>query len=396
MAQAQTLIRPLHEGDLDALYRIRQIAFLDNLSLTNPAVQATHLATLDYKYGRFVDGRLASSASWYPFEMYLGGKRTVVAGLASVVSAAETRRQGHVRALLSHGLEMLRDQDIAWCLEYPFDTRYYRRFGWETVANGSFVEVPIERFRRFDSPGTIQRVEPDDTSLGAIQRIHSAWASAYNFTMARTDSIRPHWERILDGDPWHDDDARFVFLSEHAYCVLKISSKAGAETLLLLDYAFETPAGRETIFAFMNHFAGQVDTVRLQLATDDPLALEWSNFTVAHPHPLHARIVDAAQALTGWQTAEDFAFAIEVRDDFCEWNNATFAVAVEDGLTVARRVDAEADLSADIRGLAQVLSGSVSASAARQTGVVTGDAESIAKLSSLATRPCFMALSDYF
>jgi predicted acetyltransferase len=264
------------------------------------------------------------------------------------------------------------------------------------------VQVPIDRFLRFEEPTAFRRIEPDDAaSLESIRRIHANWASNYNFTMARTESVLPDWERLLAGSPWHDDDARFVFLSDHAYCVLKITSGDqhagdGSQKLIVLDYAFETPAGRQAIFALMNNFAAQADTVRLQLATGDPLALEWSNFTVAHPHPLHARVVDAAAALTGLPAGRDVEFVIEVTDDFCAWNNANYLVDADGGQTRASTVDAPADVSVDVRALAQILSGSVTASATIRAGLAEGDAESISRLCRLTSRPCFMPLSDYF
>ncbi|QDG49409.1 GNAT family N-acetyltransferase [Persicimonas caeni] len=389
-------IRRLTEDDLDALYRIRQIAFQDNVSWRNTEVQKVHEASLPYKWGRFDDGELVSSASWYPFEMYLHGEATTVGGLASVVSAAASRRRGHVRALLAHGLETLRDDGVAWCLEYPFDTRYYRRFGWETVSNGFFFELPVERFARFDSPPAIERVELEGESLEQIGDIYAKWAANYNFTMARDEGVRDDWTRILEGPPWLENSPRFVFAMKRAYVVIKLERDGDSEHLTVLDYAFSTPAGRLDIFGFMNHFAGQVDTVRLQLPADDPLVMEWTNFIVAHPHPLHARVVDVASALSGLKADEGLAFNVAVRDDFCAWNAGVFRVSVDGGVTHAEAVDAPAELSVDVRALAQMLSGSVTASAAMRTGLAHGGAHVAQALCRLAGRGCYMPLSDYF
>ncbi|MFW6053473.1 MAG: GNAT family N-acetyltransferase [Persicimonas sp.] len=395
-------IRRLRPDDLDALYRIRQIAFRDNISLSNPDVQQMHLDTLPYKYGRFVDGQLVSSASWYPFSMYMGGKRQTVGGLASVVSAAATRRRGHVRALLVHGLQMLCEDGLSWCLEYPFDTRYYRRYGWETVSNGCFVEVPIERFSRFSppreaAPVDATRVDADDpTAMEHVERVYRSWAASYNFTMTRDGAVRDDWTRVLVGEPWEDGEPRFLFVTEHAYAAIMIDGPGDGERLVVCDYAFESPRGRVEIFDFLNNFAGQVDTVRLQLPSDDPLVMEWSNFMVPHPHPLHARIVDAAGALTGWPAEDDLEFTVAVSDDVCAWNNATFRIEVAGGLTRASRVEEPPAVSVDVRGLAQILSGSVTAEAASRVGLASGAPEAVGALCGLSRRPCHMSLADYF
>lgn len=396
MTNVDPTIRGLRESDLDTLYRIRQVAYLDNFSVTNPAVQQLHRERLAYQFGRFVDGRLVSAASWYPFSMYHRGARATVGGLAGVLTAPEARRQGHVRALLGHGLGRLRDQAVGWCLEYPFDTRYYHRFGWDTVANGVFAEVPIERFARFAGGGSPRRISlDDDAAIARIRTIYAEWASSYNFTMVRDEKVRHDWTRVLDGAPW-DDATRFVYLMEHGYAVLKIAADAAGEKLSLLDYAFDSAQGRAHVLGLMNLFAGQVHTVCLQLATDDPLAMEWSNFLVAHPHPLHARIVDAATALSGWTAPDEFAVTVEVRDDFCAWNDGVFRVDVVDGQTCAQPSDAAAMVSVDVRGLVRILSGSVTPAAARRVGLVTGEASAAADLCGLPKRACFVPLEDYF
>lgn len=391
-------IRKLRKDDLDALYRIREIAFLDPISRVNPAAQAQHQAMLPYRYGRFRGDALLSSASWYPFSAYIGGQAQVVGALASVVSAAATRGQGHVRALLAHGLKMLQADGVGWSLEHPFDTRYYRKFGWETVSNGLFVQVPIARFARFKRPEDVQRFDaPDEAAMAHLKRVYRRWASAYNFTLTRDQRVRDDWQLMLHGAPWETvKHPKFIFAFPHAYAIVIIDDSKESTRLVLTDYAYETPQGREDIFGFVNHFAGQADCVRIQLPQDDPLCAEWASFSVAHPHPLQARIVDVAQALSGWQSRADVAFRVAVRDDFCPWNDATFQVDTHAGITRAARVDAPEDIAVDVRALAQILSGSVSASAARRTGLLRGDLAAMDKLCGLNSNPCFMALADYF
>ena len=391
-------IRKLREEDLDALYRIREIAFLDNISRTNPAVQAQHQALLPYRYGRFRGDGLLSSASWYPFSAHVGGAVQEVGGLASVVSAAATRGQGHVRALLAHGLKMLRDDGVGWSLEYPFDTRYYRKFGWEVVSNGLYVQVPIARFARFKRPDDIRRFDAlDEAAMAHLKRVYQSWASAYNFTLTRDQRVRDDWQFVLQGAAWEAVKyPKFVFAFPHAYVVVIFIESKETTRLIITDYAFENPAGREDIFGFVNHFAGQADCVRIQLPQDDPLCMEWSNFGIAHPHPLQARIVDAAQALSGWESRADIAFRVKVQDDFCPWNDAVFQVETRAGKTRATRVGAPAQVTINVRALAQILSGSVSASAARRLGLLHGEADAMAAICGLNSNPCFMAMADYF
>ena len=392
-------IRTLTPEDLDALFEVRQVAFLDESDPQDPQVRALQEATLVHKRGCFLDGELASSASWYPFQMYVHGTRHEVAGLASVLTAAEHRRKGCARALLADGLERLHERGAAWCLEYPFDTRYYARFGWQTVDNGAFFEVPTERFAPLGAEHTLRRVHPGDEQVRArLARIHEEWARGYTFTMARTDSVRPHWDYILEGSPWDDERLRLVYAGQNAYVVARIDHHEGAQLLRVIDMAWTGSAGRRGLLRFLGGLRGQVDRVRLQLPGDDPLRHEWANFVVAHPHPLQARVVDVPAALELHAPEGPVDVVLEVEDDFCAWNNARLrlrAGATGDTLDVEPTTDA-VDVLADVRGLALLLSGAVTARAAASTGLVRGLLEALAQLGHLSAHPTHMPLADYF
>lgn len=391
-------IRKLQVQDLDALYRIREIAFLDNISRTSPEAQAQHEAMLPYRYGRFHGDELLSSACWYPFSAYIGGESQTIGALASVVSAVTARNHGHVRALLYHGLEMLHADGVGWSLEYPFDTRYYRKYGWETVSNGLFFEVPIARFARFSRPGEVERFDAlDAPEMARLKRIHKSWASRYNFTLTRDERVRQDWHYTLKGTPWEPvAGSPFIFATQSAYLVVIFDDSGLSTKLSVTDYAFESPQGREEIFGFINNFAGQVDSVRLQLPADDPLIMEWSNFAVAHPHPLHARIVDAAAALSGWESRAVVDLRVGISDNFCPWNDAVFQVETRAGKTHATRVDAPAQVELDVRALAQLLSGSLTVSAAQRFGLIRGEAGAIETIAAINPNPAFLGIADYF
>jgi predicted acetyltransferase len=392
---ADITIRPLDESDLDELIAIREVAFRDRLSRTNEDVRQKHVDTLDYKFGLFVDGKLASSASWYPFSAFLHGKPTDIWGLASVISDPGYRRRGYVGDLLEHGLAMLRDRGATWCLEYPFDTRFYRKYGWHTVANGAFFEVPPERLAEYRAdPNARRLVDIHDDDRARIARIYEAWASGFNFTLLERGEPLGGWSRILEPQPW-SDEPRYTYVMEEAYAVLHLGKRDDEEVTSVIDYAYATPRGRHELLGFLGQFRGQSDLVSIQLPADDPLTFEWSNFVVPHPHPLHARIVDVREAL-GELPSSGLDLVLSVRDDLCDWNDGHFRVRSRDGGTVVDETSDEHDLSVDIRDLARAMSGTVRANEAIRSGALDGPPALVRALLDGVERRSHMPLSDYF
>lgn len=380
-------VRQLTEDDLDALFALRQISFLDRSDFSDPSVRARHAARLHYTTGHFLGGKLTSAAVCFPFEMFLGGRRVRVGGLASVLSAPETRRRGFVRALLRDILEKLHEDGVGWCLEYPFDPRFYARYGFATVPTGFEITCPTEKLFSGPAPDA-ERFTGDAANV--LGPIYTTWAQSYSFTLFRDTTARPTWGRIVTDD-------RFCYLLEDAYAVIELEDTEKAQTLIVHDYAFTTPAGRERLFRFLGAFYGQAELISLQLPADEPLAFDLQTHHTNELPILQARIVDVRAALTGLVSSSVKNFTLHVHDPFCGWNDGVFDLTLGpsgSSVTPSRRAPA---LSLTSGTLTQLLSGALSAAAARRAGLLEGDVSVAGALASLSgDRVPFMPSSDYF
>jgi predicted acetyltransferase len=90
------------------------------------------------------------------------------------------------------------------------------------------------------------------------------------------------------------------------------------------------------------------------------------NLLVSEPSHVHSevkakgmnRIVDVEKVLASLAyPGETGQIAIEVKDDFCDWNTGTFAAAWEAGKVTVGRKDIPADLSCSIQVLTQLVTG---------------------------------------
>lgn len=385
-------LRPLKETDLPQLFAIRQLAFLDRSDFSDPEVRERHLSRLAHSYGHFSGQTLTSAAVMHPFEMYLAGVRVRMGGLAGVLSAPEHRRRGFVAKLLFGVLQALRAAGTGWCLEYPFDPRFYARYGFASVPTGAEVSVPAERLYRSRAPDGARRVD----GASSLKPLYEHWAAGHNFTLVRSDRVRnaqarPDWERIAGGE------ARFSYLLEDAYCVLELTANPEGQTLNVHDYAYTTPAGYDALWRFIGSFHGQVQRIELQLSADDPLLFDLQRYHTAQLPLLQARVVDVELALSALASPSTAAFALRLEDDFCEWNHGSFGLELSPSGTQVRRTDAAPDLTLDVRTLALLLSGALNADAAKRTGLVKGSLEATRTLAALAGgRQPFMPRSDYF
>lgn len=392
---AEPTVRKLVEDDLDPLVAIRRVAFLDTTDYTD-ADHRTRLASrLKQMSGVFLDDDLVAAGAMLPFNMYFEGEAIPVAGLASVVSAGAHRRKGHVRLLLHDLLENARRDRFGWCLEYPFDPRYYARFGWQTIPSGFVVEAPADRFDPGLAQHTFQRLDRDEEAAKrAMAAVWDRQAPSHNFGMTRDGAVRPQWERMLRGSPWEPPakkKTRFVFGSDDAYVVLLLKrSDDGRQIGYVIDWAYSTPGGREMTFAFLASLHGQVDVVHIQFPVDDPMLLELTPYLIEHPNPLQARIVDVERALGTLVEGTELELSMRVKDSFCDWNDDTFRIV---GGDVTRTAAADADIELEVGELALLLSG-----AAVDVALLgrPGDTENLRRLASLSRRRPYMPLSDYF
>lgn len=386
-------IRALHPDDLDALARLREVAFFDQMDWSDVHVRQHHSQMLHHRRGAFVDGELVSTASWMPFQVYMDGVRTAMGGLASVSTPLEHRKQGYVEALLHEGLTTLHEQGVGWSLEYPFDPRYYRRYGWACVPNGACVKVPPDWFARegLDDHG-MRRAAWGDV-LGELDQIYEAFASRHTFAMVRGQEPRPSWQNLCGAAIWQPREP-VLYMREDAYVVCALERGASGLRVEVLDHGYSSARGRRAIFGLLGRFdATQVGDIEMQLPPTDPLTLSWGGRRMPQPEVLQARIVDVVAALDSQCSRVLDPFVMEVRDAFCAWNDGLFDVSAT-GVRGREGGGAEPAVSLDVSTLAQVVSGAVSVQAAAALDEARGE---VALLEQVChTQPVYMSLADYF
>jgi predicted acetyltransferase len=386
-------VRRLGESDLDAFFAIRTISY-PGVDLEEEEYRRIIAKRIPHSTGLFVGNELACVATMWRLEMNLGGAVVPMGGLAGVASAPERRRGGLIRTLLIDGLARLHEQGVGWSLEYPFDPRFYRRLGWQSVPSGCRLEIPSEYLFRGRPPVSSRRLPLAEFATQAPT--YEAWAGRYNFTLTRRNDPRESWSRIA-GKQWLYDGG-FLYAFDEAYLLFTLSHENDRDLLVVEDFAYATVTGREQLFAFIGSMHGQAASVRMFLPDDDPITLDHrTRHLQLRGWPMQARVVDLAAALAPLCGPVGASFRIRVRDEQCRWNDGTFQVRFGERGTTVEPAAGPPDAELPIQTLPLLVCGAVGAEAALAQGQASGDARVLAALAALGRgRTPFMPRSDAF
>lgn len=324
------------------------------------------------RYGVFADDELRSVCTHYDFTASLRGEWAPVAGLASVATAPEYRRQGHVGRLVDGSLRAWRG-DYPLAALWPFEFEYYERFGWAIGCTVTEYTCDPETlaFAR-DAPGTLRRVDPDDWER--LQEVHERYGLEHDLTVRRDE----RWWRQRVFRRFGDRE-RYVYALERdgevrGYVAYTVESEGGDRRLVAIYNAFADTEAYRGLLGLLADHDSQVDEVVLYRPaetslfdlTAEPKAIDCE----FHPGTM-VRVVDVVDALETIPYPDGVAgsLTLAVDDDTAAWNDGQFELAVSDGQGACRRLedgDSNPDARVDIQTLSQLVVGYHSVEEARE------------------------------
>ncbi|WP_049925067.1 GNAT family N-acetyltransferase [Halopiger goleimassiliensis] len=326
----------------------------------------------------------------YWLAAHVRGEDHPTAGLASVATPPEHRRQGYVRRLLEASLAEYRDRDCRFSVLWPFQYAFYRQYGWE-AANRiavhecapsvlSFARDRLESDTDGSASGRYRRLTADE--YGELEPVYEEYRKRHALALERDESWWRH--RVFAG---HDDDP-YVYAYERdgtvrGYLVYAITNRTADEsddgrTMAVDELVAADHEALLSLLAFCADHDSQVARVEFQLPESEPF-----HATVADPDEVETtletgpmvRIVDVAATLSALAYPDvDASITFAVDDPLADWNRGTFELSVSDG-TAACEPTAEdrADVSLDVAALSQLVVGTRSASTLERTGDLTVD-----------------------
>lgn len=315
--------------------------------------------------GYYEDGKLASTYVIIDYNMYVRGTIMKMGGIAAVATKPTQRKKGHVSALLSESLKLMRENKQYISVLYPFKFSFYRRYGYVNCADFRWV---ISTPQNILLPKNFQPLEvkeiSHDESYDLIHPIRKRIGQKYNFVVFDTAK---NWK-------FHNlnKKSKIYIISDNGenvgYFIFKRDKNTGRWDIRLTfrDVVVDSMQARLTVFDFIKKHTDQCKDFRMNFIGNEQATDYFDNLWDGDDYHNHEsggpmfRVIDVEKAIESLEYNEQLnaTFSIKVEDEYATWNNDVMNIAITKGKAKVSRVkEQEADLQADIKAFTQLFVG---------------------------------------
>lgn len=274
--------------------------------------------------------RVVAGLGVIPFGHWFGGRAVPAGGVTAVGVAPDRRGSGVGLWMLQRMLEEQHALGVPIATLYPATTTFYRRAGFERVAQRLIYELPLSAL-------ALREPAVDAVPITAAERAQVE--SLYNRRAAQSAGFidRPPmlWKRI------HQPDGKRAYTfgavengALEGYVTFLHAS--WGETLIVRDMVALTPAAGRRLLQVLGDHRSIIDNVRLPGAPYDPLLFQLpeQRQKLHNAIDLMLRIIDVPAALVarGYAPEVSGELHLAVTDDMLPWNNGRFVLQVADGV----------------------------------------------------------------
>jgi predicted acetyltransferase len=311
------------------------------------------------------DGQIVGGAGAYWFETTVpGGGKVPTAGVMAVGVLPSHRRRGVLTKLMRRQLADAHERGEPLAMLFASEGAIYPRFGYGLASLAGDIDLPKEHaLLREDEPlGQARLLDDEEEALEVLPGIYDRIQAETVGMFTRTPDWwrvrrfhRPQWQtggqqmRVvieLDGAPKAYALYRLNFASDHM---------VSATTLEVSEALGTSPRALAAIWRYLLGIDWVARIQAYWLPIDHPLFLwlrEPRRMRYSIGEALWVRLVDVGAALAARQLDEG-TIVLDVRDEFCPWNQARWRVA----RGAVERTTAEADVRLDVNELSSVYLG---------------------------------------
>jgi predicted acetyltransferase len=314
------------------------------------------------------DGKIVGGAGAFSFKVTVPGGAAVPCAGVTVVGVLPThRRRGILRSMMRVQLDDAHERGEPIATLFASEETIYGRYGYGLASLNFNVDVPksMNAFRPgVEAVGSVRLVEPDE----AATLFPPVYDAVRAVTPGMFERSATWWEiRTLSDPPEFRGGGGPKHFAVHevdgvpqGYAIYRLSGEwgdFGPESAVRANEVMEaTPEATVALWRFLLDIDWTKAATTFLLPVDHPLFL-----LLARPNQarlrlgdgLWTRLVDVGAALSARTYAGEGAIVLDVRDEFCPWNEDRWRL--EGG--AASRTEHSADLALDVADLGSVYLG---------------------------------------
>ena len=301
--------------------------------------------------------------------LHFAGRELVCGAVGGIGTDPEYRRGGLVREIFTEMAAECDRRSVPLTILHPFSFAYYRKFGFERIADHQVLEFPITALNFTPRYPDLIRCT-GDTHNEALSAVYHAFAAQNRHLLFRRS---PHSFPTADG-------SKKVYLSRDeegrpdGYIILEIENYFSVNRMVSVnlhvhEMVFLTPEALTKLFGFIRMFEGEMETVKIHNAAMAP------EIELRLRHYMHTKITVIPDIMARINNIKTFFEAVPYPAEAgsftfktCEpptspWSgeqtNGTWQVDYEGGKAIVTRLtdSSDYDFAADIPALTQLVFG---------------------------------------
>lgn len=328
-------------------------------------------------------GDVMSAGSFTTVETRFGREWVKTLQVGGVGTDPEYRRGGYVRAMLEKSMREARERGWVVAMLHPFSFSYYRKFGYERVADHLIIDMPLCKLDFVPRCAEFERVSTESQQKEAMG-VYEAFAGERMLLTRRLDaSAYPiscdlgagvtYLHRAEDGKA--DACIRLSLKKE-----IDVNHYSGGR-VSVHELVYTSKSALTAALGFLRMFDGEADELHFDNAAMAP-EIDWTLRHYTHTHyrvlpDIMARILNTEALLSAnrYPQAEG-CFSLRVLDEYHAADGAWRVCYGAGGARIERlNEDEVCDVTVDVRPLAALL-----------YGTLTVDAQSLPYLEGVTVR----------
>ena len=316
--------------------------------------------------GLFIGNQLATCLQIPPYTLKLNGNHFDCSYVVGVVTAPEFRNRGIMKSLLKKALEEIRSRDHFVSILMPFDTDFYRPYGWELCYSQLLYEAPLRFIKGLGRREGIFKKVSLEKDLPSLDKIYHRYLRNHHGHVIRS---KENW-RILIQDLEHYGGYTYLLQDSNHLPEGYVQYLLKGDKLIVRELAYVSQWAKEALLGFLYSHYSQANTIQWPAPMNDNTYLTIRD--TIKPAPTNnitlrpfmcGRVVDVPRALEHckFSSSVNMTFHLKIEDPYGPWNHTTFQVQIKAGVPIAtEEPNHPGDLQCSINTFSQLFFGAVS------------------------------------